>query len=86
MSDRSCELASRLSDPVNIAFAASFAAWFHRLNGSMQLAQEHAETAIATSMKYEMPMFLGFGKIALGWTYIGQGKIEEGIICREGRR
>ncbi len=85
MSDQSCELASQLSDPVNVAFAASFAAWFHRLNGSMQLAQEHAEKAIATSTKYEMAMFLGFGKIALGWTYIGQGKIEEGVtVAREG--
>ena len=85
MSDQSRELASQLSEPFNVAFAGSFAAWFHRLNGSMQLAQEHAEKAIATSIKYEMPMFLGFGKIALGWSYIGQGKIEEGVsVAREG--
>ena len=79
MSEQALELSSQLSDPANVGFAASFAAWFHRLNRSLELAQQYAESAIDISSKYDMAMFLGFGKIALGWTQIGQGRIEEGI-------
>lgn len=85
MSEQASELSLRLADPVNIAFASSFAAWFHRLNRSLELAQQHAESAIDVSSKFDMAMFLGFGKIALGWAEIGQGRIDEGIArAREG--
>jgi len=85
MSEQACELSSKLSDPANVGFAASFAAWFHRLNRSLDLAQQYAESAIDISSKYDMAMFLGFGKIALGWAQIGQGRIEEGIArAKEG--
>jgi len=85
MSDKACEQATQLSHPPSTAFAASFAAWFHRLNGSLQTAQDYAEKTITASVKYDMTIFLAFGKIALGWAYIGQGKIEEGVtFAREG--
>jgi serine/threonine protein kinase/predicted ATPase len=85
MSDRACDLASQLAHPASTAYATSFAAWFHRLNGALQIAQEYAERTITDSVKYDMAIFLAFGEIALGWAYIGQRKIEEGVtLVREG--
>ncbi|HLF83057.1 MAG TPA: hypothetical protein VI837_02660, partial [Blastocatellia bacterium] len=79
MSDQACDLASKLSHPLNLAYAASFAAWFHSLIGSMQTAQEQADTGIAISDQYDIAMFLAWGKLMKGWALIGQGKIQEGI-------
>jgi predicted ATPase len=85
LSDKACEIAAQLSHPASTAYATSFTAWFHRLNGSMQTAQEYAERTITDSVKYDMTIFLAFGEIALGWTYIGQGKVEGGLaLARKG--
>jgi predicted ATPase len=79
LSEQACDLASQIPHPVNLAFAASFAAWFHSLVGSMKAAREQADTAIAISGQYEIAMFLAWGRLMKGWALIGLGSIEEGI-------
>jgi TolB-like protein/predicted ATPase len=85
MSDQARDLASKLPHPLNLAFAASFAAWYYSLAGSMKAAQEQADAAIAISDQYDIAMFLAWGKLMRGWALIGQGEIEDGIaISRQG--
>ncbi len=79
MSDQARDLAAKLPHPLNLAFAASFAAWFHSLVGSMQTAQKQAEAAIAISEQYDIAMFLAWGKLVKGWAIVSQGDIEVGI-------
>ena len=79
MSDDACALASKLSHPLNVAYAAGFAAWLHSLIGSIQSAEEHADKAIAISGQYDIAMFLAWGRLMKGWSLVGKGKIEEGM-------
>ncbi|HSO74949.1 MAG TPA: hypothetical protein VLU47_08925, partial [Blastocatellia bacterium] len=85
MGEQASDLASQLPHPLNLALAASFAAWHYSLAGSMKAAQEQADAAIAISEQYDIAMFLAWGKLMRGWALIGQGEIEDGItIARQG--
>jgi adenylate cyclase len=85
MGEQASDLASQLPHPLNLALAASFAAWYYSLAGSMKAAQEQADAAIAISEQYDIAMFLAWGKLMRGWALIGQGEIDDGItIARQG--
>jgi adenylate cyclase len=35
--------------------------------------------AVSTSTEHGLPFFLGFGKMTLGWAWVGMGRAEEGV-------
>ena len=72
-------LAERLNHPYSLAAALDFSAWVDQLRGDSQAAQEHAEAAIAISIKHDFVFWLLTGMILRGWAFTAGDRDEEGI-------
>jgi class 3 adenylate cyclase/predicted ATPase len=72
-------LAERLNHPYSLAAALDFSAWVDQLRGDGVAAQQHAEKAIAISIKHDFAFWLLTGMILRGWALTACNQVEEGI-------
>jgi predicted ATPase len=72
-------LARELSEPLSLAHALLFAAILHQLRREEQLAQEHAEAAIAVSSEHGLVLYQAMATVMRGWALLKQGRHEEAI-------
>lgn len=75
------ELAERLEHPFSIAFAHGVAAFTAQDHGQAELAQEHAEKALAVATEYGFPYWIASAGVVHGWALMAQGKGDEGTIA-----
>jgi DNA-binding winged helix-turn-helix (wHTH) protein/tetratricopeptide (TPR) repeat protein len=73
------EFARQLSHPQSLTYATHFTAQLHQLRGEPQLAQERAKEGIRVAEEYYLELWVGFGKIALGWAEAELGDVQQGI-------
>ena len=73
------EYARQLAHPQSLAYATHFAAHLHQLRGEPRLAQERAKEGIRVAEEYYMELWVGFGRIALGWAEAELGDVQQGI-------
>jgi predicted ATPase len=72
-------LARELSQPHSLAHTLYFTAFLHHLRREAQLAQEHAEAAIAVSSEHGLALYEAMAMIMRGWSLTEQGWEEEGV-------
>jgi predicted ATPase len=72
-------LARKLSHPYSLAATLDFSAWVNQLLQDSQIAQKHAEEAIALSTEHEFVFWLLTGMILRGWALAAGNKVDEGL-------
>ncbi|MBI3800895.1 MAG: AAA family ATPase, partial [Deltaproteobacteria bacterium] len=77
-------LAQRLSHPLSLAVALSFAAMLHQFRRERQPAQEQADAAMTLSTEQGFPYALAEGIILRGWALTEQGQGEGSAQIRQG--
>jgi DNA-binding winged helix-turn-helix (wHTH) protein/predicted ATPase len=73
------EYARQLAHPQSLAYATHFAAQLHQLRGEPRLAQERAKEGIRVAEEYYLELWVGLGRIALGWAEAELGNVQHGI-------
>jgi tetratricopeptide (TPR) repeat protein len=68
-----------LAHPYSMAWALSYAAWFHMYSREALAAQQQAEAAIATATEYGFAQILAWGNIERGWALAESGKTAQGL-------
>jgi predicted ATPase len=72
-------LAQELSHPFSLAWALSFAAWFHQFRRDELAVRELAEAVIALATEQGFAFWAAWGDALRGWALAEQGQGEEGI-------
>jgi DNA-binding winged helix-turn-helix (wHTH) protein/predicted ATPase len=77
-------VAQDLSEPQGLAHTFYFSAILHQLRREKRLAQEHAEAAVAISMKHRIPLYQAMATIVRSWASIEPGQQDEVEELRRG--
>ncbi|MCI0419596.1 MAG: hypothetical protein L0312_10300, partial [Acidobacteria bacterium] len=72
-------LAGELSEPHGLVHALFFKAILHQLRREEQMAQEHAEAAIAVSREHGLVPYQAMATVTRAWALIKQGRQDETI-------
>jgi len=79
ISHKALTLARKLSHPLSLVFALSYAAILYECRQEPREAQEQAEAAIAFATEQGFVFWAAFTEMFLGWALSAQGQREEGI-------
>ena len=80
--EQSIALAKQLEHPFSQAFAHTFVARFHQLQGDTEGTNEHASQLLALAKRYDFPLWQAAGELLQGWA-IGVEGDDRGIGIAE---